>query len=135
MIFILKELQFLDFILNELNTKYPEKHHKLKLQHEVITQFQNKYRFETKNKNKSDSADTILTQVYKDGVAYLHEHNFIIDDRNMVSITYNGIIKLSKGGFAKEYKSNRWDKRLQRIFWIAAAVSLFLSVLSFLNSI
>ena len=42
---------------------------------------------------------------------------------NTVTLTFKGIIKLSSGGFSKEYKRQKWKDRYQKYAWIVAILT------------
>lgn len=63
-------------------------------------------------------------------IKFLEQENLITNYNDLkFKITYQGIMKLARGGFKQEYESNEINKKLQRNFWTYQPWIAFLALL------
>ena len=122
------EIKLLDWILEELLEWYPERPDFHIIKKNAISKLKGKY-----YDHDDLRTEIALDEVVQNALKYLEEEKYLKyiiyeGNDNTIVIHYKGIVKIAKGGFVGEYKSNKRDKILQRIFWIAAALSLGLSL-------
>ena len=129
-----EEIRLLDIILEELQNEYPVNTNIGLLRDKVLIKLFGK---DATRRDDDISINNymLFVDVFDSALRYLDkelliEHRTLKGNDNRTKITYNGIVKIAKGGFVGEYKSNRRDKYLQRMFWIAAGLSLCFSIYS-----
>ncbi len=123
------EIRLLDKILEELLESYPDNPDSKIIRENVIDKMKGKYYNIENNAKIKISIDKVIGNAltYLNDEKYL-EYIIYEGGDNIIVINYKGIVKIAQGGFVGEYRSIKRDKFLQRIFWIAAALSLTLSI-------
>jgi hypothetical protein len=86
------------------------------------------YDFELPEKYNSNNAK------YLKALDFLEKNELIKLNEN-VSITYLGIIKLSKDGFHGEYKMEKKSKCLQKLVWIVSILTFGIVLWQFISKI
>lgn len=136
---VFKNLQFLDNILRiilDFSGSYPLEYNTLINKLNEIESKDTFFKYcvwlKTKFFNKINS-DDFGDEFYHDlpklnnALLYLHNEDLIIFDEqeSTAIIRFKGIVKISSGGYVKEYRSQIWSKMLQN-------ATLIISIISFL---
>jgi len=106
-----------------------------KIREQITSKFLNKLKYNTFNSDDSETEFYSETPMLKSALSYLHSENLIDfnEQEFTASITFKGIVKISGGGFVKEYKKQVWSKNLQNTAWIFSIISFFVGL--FLNKL
>jgi len=106
-----------------------------KICEQLTSKFSNKLKHYTFNDVDSDAEFYPETPTLKSALLYLHSENLIDFNEHefTASITFKGIVKISGGGFVKEYKNQVLSKNLQNAAWIFSIISFFVGL--FLNKL
>lgn len=61
---------------------------------------------------------------------FLNSEGLVNYNAGYIRILFPGILKISQGGFYREYKRRKWQDRFQKYFWIAGVGTFILGLIT-----
>ena len=78
------------------------------------------------NYNIVDSKSKFLNSV----LSYLNKNGFVSYENSIVGITFEGIVKISNGGFSQDYIDTKYNRFFKRILWVISMLAFLLSLVN-----